>query len=923
MSVHVALRQPWRAIGATMAALAVALVPAPFGAGAEEEPKPGDAGTDTSLPETDSAVTVRGRGEFAGMELTINQTKDLTNQAISLTWSGAPPTVALQPRIWFSHFLQVMQCWGEPDGSVPENPGPPPENCVWGAKNPTAFSSIAGFSNSAVTSRSISHRSNPDFDPSAGTVDEQTGQVFRDFIAVDGTRVTDHVDASAGEFEQYWQNPYFNSVTSNELVGARTLGDGSGQALFTVDTGVESNGLGCGQNVEATTGGGSKVPRCWLVVVPRGDPSEENKGSAFLATDGVATSPLRPNSWKNRIAIPLEFRPVDSPCDIGDDQRRINGTELLLTAVASWQPALCTGSDRPPYAYGTVGDPLARRQLISDDAGAPGMIAVNRPLAAEDSTADDPIVYAPLSVSGAVVGFNVERVRALTTEDDRLQGLRYAEINLTPRLVAKLLTQSYRGQLEIASRPSPYEWAKTNPLHLLADPDFLQFNPEFLLWGTGAIKEAGGLLLPAGSSDVATQVWEWVLSDPEAARWMGGEPDDWGMVVNPVYSTDGEENSSGFPFGDPIPDSFPKSDPYCYEAPELASGVVPPPLCGLDWFPFTSGLTESARLTAAATDNSRTVFNLFAGAPLAVWQRTTPQSFGRRTMFGLSDSPTAYRYGIQMARLSRAGDNGDDREFVAPDVGALQKAVDSMVAAGDALVVDPTRLASGAYPLTAVTYGALRPLALEEAAREDYAAFIRYAAGPGQALGTKLGQLPPGFAPLPSELTAQAADAAELITTLEAPEQPPVTTTTTTTLPTKSTSSPPSTTTTSSTVPPMAGGSPTVLPAQPGPSPVMPRQPSRSSAPSVPTGTEFEPPSPTAPAPVGDDTADIQDEAAARVPLSNGQATPVVSIASSRYFVALLALITLLAALGCLEITKRPRRGSSTNPQPPTDLPAP
>ena len=33
---------------------------------------------------TSSAVTVHGRGEFAGMTFTVNQTRDLTNQALSI-----------------------------------------------------------------------------------------------------------------------------------------------------------------------------------------------------------------------------------------------------------------------------------------------------------------------------------------------------------------------------------------------------------------------------------------------------------------------------------------------------------------------------------------------------------------------------------------------------------------------------------------------------------------------------------------------------------------------------------------------------------------------------------------------------------------------------------------------------------------------
>ena len=43
----------------------------------------GSQGTDTRLPLTDSAITVNGRGTFSSLEITINQTEQLTNQARS------------------------------------------------------------------------------------------------------------------------------------------------------------------------------------------------------------------------------------------------------------------------------------------------------------------------------------------------------------------------------------------------------------------------------------------------------------------------------------------------------------------------------------------------------------------------------------------------------------------------------------------------------------------------------------------------------------------------------------------------------------------------------------------------------------------------------------------------------------------------
>ena len=171
--------------------------------------------------------------------------------------------------------------------------------------------------------------------------------------------------------------------------------------------------------------------------------------------------------------------------------------ELALPAVGSWQPALCSSADLPPYSYAPVGDSTARQQLTFGGAGAPGMVVVSRPIPAASLDPDKPIVYAPLSVSGLVIGFNVERVPALDAPEAEqvLSGVRIAQLNLTPRLVAKLLSQSYRQQLSIFSQAPDVEWLLNNPLDLdstLDDArDFFEFVSEV------SLDSSGRLLLPS------------------------------------------------------------------------------------------------------------------------------------------------------------------------------------------------------------------------------------------------------------------------------------------------------------------------------------------------------------------------------------------------------------------------------------------
>ena len=859
--------------------------------GAVDTPLPGSQGIDTTLAATDSQVTVKGRGPFVDLAVTMNQTKNLTSQATSITWTGGTPTVS-GPGRFGSQYMQIMQCWGDDDGTNSDNPGPPPEQCVQGAVAGTYGGLPGGLYPAGFTlSRVISRSDWANFSPTVGHLDTSTTNVWLPFRSVGGSVVNVQSDPNFNPSVvggNFWLNSNFNIITTNEIAGAVTGPNGTGAELFQVLTGVQSSGLGCGQRSQPVPGGAAKIPQCWVVVVPRGSAADENVGTPFetnAAQFGVATSPLAPAAWQHRIAIPIEFNPVDSPCSLAKEERRIVGSELALPAVANWQPALCTGAGLPPYSFAPVSDASARQQLAARAPGGPGMIAVSRPLAAESVSATNPVVYSPLSASGLVVGFNIERNPNLEApaEERLIEGVRIANMNLTPRLVAKLLTQSYTQQVSILEPPK-YSWLVTNPPHLGLDPEFIKFNPEFSLLQIADGRTLSGLQVPAGNSDAAQQVWEWLLADPEASAWLSGVPDESGMTVNPVYNTTVASNPTGIAFGDPIPNSFPKSDPYCFQAAPFGpnDSILPSPVCGTDWMPYRNGFAESAFVSRIAFDGAKIVQNPFAQTQNDVWTKDIPQFLGRRSMLSLTDTPSAAQYGLQVARLSRAGDNTDNRAFVAPNTAGIAAGVESMVAKDVPAVREPapTAVAPGAYPLATVTYVATMPLTLDAKSRSDYAAFIEYATGPGQVPGLEPGQLPRGYAPLSQSLKTQALGAAALVRNLVAA---PAETEPATTVPTTS---------------------------RPRPS----RPP--TTVPSVPETTETtvvaEPTTTTAPV----DPADVPK------PTTPSVVTPIVGLAGSRFAVPGLAIMALGSALGVLEITKRPRRKLTPDPEPGQDADA-
>ncbi|MCU1392680.1 MAG: hypothetical protein JWM34_1108 [Ilumatobacteraceae bacterium] len=917
----------------------------------------GSQGVDTALPLTDSAVTVSGRGAFSNLKVTVNQTAHLTNQAVSVTWTGAAQsTPAVQ-----GNFVQIMQCWGDDDGTHPENPGPSPEQCEQGAL--TGQYGLSGYPGYSQT-RVISNSQWDNFDADVGYLDTRTRSVWMPFRGVDGTVIdvpTDPTFIPGAGSSNYWLNPYFNIVTTNEIGYGATDATGKGAELFQVLNSLQSSGLGCGGKTQALTDGTKRVPKCWLVAVPRAMGADENVGTPFEADavhNGVYTSPLAPTAWQNRIAIPLDFNSVDSSCPLAANTRRISGSEMALDAIANWQPTLCANTALTPFAYAPISDSSARQQLLSGVQGAPGMAVVSQPISSDLTDPAKPLVYAPVTLSGLTIGFNVERSPHFDADADEVQlgGIRVAHINLTPRLVAKMLTQSYRQAINIIQVPAQPRLTN-NATHLTVDPDFLQFNPEFAELGVGDSRTASGLQLPQGNSDAAQQLWDWILADPEAKAWLDGVPDEWGMTVNPIYSTNPSINPTGVSFADPVPNSFPKADSYCYQG-EAIGNVLPPTVCGTDWMPYRQSMESAAQVARTASDGAKISENSSPLNSSDVWKTNPPQSRGARDIFALTNTPSAARFGLQTASLSQAGDDGMGRSFVAPTDASLTLGVSAMKPGAEPSMLEPSpsNAVPGAYPLTTLSYGIVSPLSLDDGARADYASFIDYAAGAGQVTGDDYGQLPRGYVPLPDSLETAATAAANSVRTMTAPVQPDESTTTTTTSTTtpETTAAPTTTTTTVSTETPPA----TEFTVQAeAPVPTFPsssgnggsssgtRGPSGSSSSSATTvattvlttdtttvGSESaisEPavsePITAVPATVPATTIDPADEPETTAPTV---ITPILKLARNRYAVPALGVVSIGSALGALEITKRPRRGSppptgtdsGVGPDPDTDM---
>lgn len=730
---------------------------------------------------TSSAKTVRAAdydpdvadSSFPDLAVTVSQTQDLIQQGITVSWTGGKKSEAPQGTVGGTNFVQIMQCWGDEPGS--DGKRPDRRTCQyggtggWGAtrdgntmpesvapEDEKYSADLGGYNYVGIPF--VAYNSDRIVDESLAPADK---------VLVNTTRDGSGNVTLKSPLIRFDNNEYFTSLTTNEVKWAPSGSDGSGAAPFELQTSMQSPGLGCGAPV--TAGGVTSGQSCWLVVLPRG---EADNGSSLINTPGLWWS-----SWKHHLALKLEFRPLGVACELGAAERQLAGSELVADAIASWQPVVCQG-----------GSPFTLAQIPETDALAAAAGTVPSALAFTSRALDleraglekDPLAYAPVALGGVAVSFAVDAFPSSSASPDyrARAGLPLTEMKLTPRLLAKLLTASYVDALPSGadlthigykSFKDPGKNART----LVYDPDFRAINdPE---WSEQLIVGASisDVLMPLGRSDLAQRVWEYVMADADARAWLSGKPDPWGMVVNPCYSTNSKVSARCPKPDKDAPDTaalvlprddFPKADPSekpdtTGSDPNNGSGVVNL----VTWRPYTSGLVDGGYRVLRGDGMSLGAWDKFSVPPK--FGKSQRQLLGSRQVLALTSTPAARLYQTTTAQLRNPAG-----VFVSPTSASLTAAASAMTpVSGQSKVLrfdqgsTKAKQAKDAYPLAVPVYAALNPKQTDAAQRADYAKLISYAAGDGQTPGNEDGQLPSGYAPLPSAWRTQAKEAAEVI----------------------------------------------------------------------------------------------------------------------------------------------------------------
>lgn len=766
-------------VRATSTGLVVGLVVASLAgaAGALLTADPAAAATGDEL--TSSAVTLTTKDDalvaegspFPDLEVTVSQTKDLVSQGIVVSWKGGLPSERPSGTVGGTNFLQIAQCWGEDK----DRPGHPDRRtCQYGGSlGPGTYrDGTTEKEDVAAEDRDYTQFSESFFSPtytgipfvavnSAGIVDEKTAPADRVLTNLTTDANGAIVQKTGADYVDLNTNQFFTAYTTNEVKWAGAGADGRGSVPFEVQTNMQSTALGCGSPIEGTDG--TVTGRsCWLVIIPRG---QGDSGSAEINRSGLWW-----DAWEHHLAVKLDFKPLGVRCQIGAAERQLAGSELIAGAIASWQPQLCSGETGSPFVLseGNEADAVARAAGTN-----PSPLAfTSRPLDVQRiGGAKDPVVYAPVALSGLAISFSIDRQPHpidATTEERARAGLPMTELKLTPRLVAKLLTSSYTDSLpEGASKAhigyKSFADPGKNARTIVQDKEFQAINdPE---WSKQIVVGASvaDVLQPSGRSDIAVRLWEYVLSDPAARAWLDGAPDENGMIVNPWYSTNASVNPSGVGLALPL-DNFPKADPA--EKPDEtvtdpANGTGPINL--VTWRPYTQSFADGGYHVLRGD-----------GSILGAWDKfSTPPKFGKsvRELFGsqkvlaLTTTPAASLYQTVVASLRNPAG-----QFVTPTRDSIAAAAAAMTASpvNPRVAVydfssDAAKGATTSYPLAMPVYAALNPAQRDAPLRAVYADLIRYAAVEGQQPGTDTGELPPGYAPLPASWVAQAKTAADEI----------------------------------------------------------------------------------------------------------------------------------------------------------------
>ena len=396
----------------------------------QADPVAGCQGMVQPLPATSSQVTVDGQGQYANLQVTVNQTQNLTNQAVSVSWTGGSHDVSNQPGDSLRRQLPPdLPVLGRSQSSDPSGP------VIRATALPVR-----------VRRREQPHRRLPG-DRTSGFEYSRGADPARleHLLAVDpavhrrpGTDTEPCLDANglvaalrgggrhrrqaAGRL-QLPRQPATPRCTSGSIPTSASppptrstspapTRTAPGNQLFQVDTGLEAPGLG----LRAERPGAGRRRHHHPPVLAGRRPAEHADGREPDRSRPTQRGHLaaHPRGMGQPDRHPVEVQPgrlqLLDQRQVATDHRQRAGRSRPWPA-GSRRCAACPARRRSAISRTTTTRPARTsptRLRLGGDVG----VLRSDPQQCR-SAPPTPVVYAPLTLSGVVIAFNIERVPAL------------------------------------------------------------------------------------------------------------------------------------------------------------------------------------------------------------------------------------------------------------------------------------------------------------------------------------------------------------------------------------------------------------------------------------------------------------------------------------------------------------------------------
>jgi hypothetical protein len=808
-------------------------------AGAAVLPAPAAYAQNDSPVEQTKEITNYGKGATTSATVRVSRTTNLFDrQQVEIDLSGFQPSYNANKteenggRVEYP--VVVMQC----RGATPDRTACMNEARVqwWG-----------GFDvNAPAEQRAVAEKQRFPDDSAAYPGDDvyaRYANLFRaerlPFAAADGISYLWVIGRNKPDGSPTIDEPTLKSYAPTDVTseGAATINtrnvpirpDGTNKFLFDLRQKATQPSAGC-----------SDTQACSLVVVPIMDmacaegapaactsgPAGPEPGSTQGGTDDYnrfldGQQWLAESNWRNRFVVPISFAPDLQTCDVRDNRTILPayGSDVVQVAQERWGAAYCTGARQSDYLprYTPGSEYFARRQLTTKlgDSYQQNAVFVSQPV----TDSPRPVVHAPTAISGFAVAFVV----------DDGNGEQAQNMTLSPRLLAKLITQSYNPVVvpsSVRESRRPYDGTQSitddatagkyyvahpalvnNPRSLFADPEFADLNPDFVL-GDGTSPLAPQLLNTINpmmftiESDVMMEVTRYLTGDPATRAWLDGQPDQYGMRVNPAWlnlqptqiytlldtwvrpasprKSNWLEGSVAhtrrffvYGGGDTCDESF--KTPYLIKMGNITNSARADALALLDRRGTATPICSVSETPIPLAQQAKEP--QFPGDDVTLDVRFTETKaaatdFGKRAQLALTTVAHARLYELPVARLVNA-----DGKAVAPTPGTMVNALHAAVQdpASGTVQIDHARVTGDEYPGTMVSYLAVPTSGVDLTTAGRYADFIDFMATTGQAPGTTLANLPAGYDPLSPAMVQQAKNVAAAVRAQrgEVPAPPP------------------------------------------------------------------------------------------------------------------------------------------------------